>query len=633
MRFLARLLGRPLATSEAQDERIGATAGVPVLGLDAIASASYGPEAALTAMMAAGAAAPHALGGMVAGYLLLLAGLSFSYWQTIAAFPDGGGAYTVARRNLGERAGLVAAAALCTDYVLNVAVALSAGAGAIVSVVPALHPWTLTLTLGLLALLTIVNLRGVRAAGLAFRLPAYAYLTALGLVIGFGLVHAWLSGGSPGAAARVAPADPGTAVGVWLWLRAFAAGCTAMTGIEAVSNGVPLFREPRVRRARRSLAIISISLGLLLVGIALLVRVYGIQATPPGTPTYESVLSRIIRAVAGRGVVYDLGMASVLAVLALSANTSFADFPRVCRLLALDGYLPADFAHQGRRLVYADGILLLAGFAFVLLVAFGGVTDRLIPLFAVGAFLAFTMSQIGMAAGRREDGRHSRAATRLVSAAGAVLTSVALAIIVATKFADGAWLVVIVLPMLVWLFRRVRRHQDELTRLEEQPDPLRLDTLGSLAAVVPLTRLDRTAQSALRFAATIAPDVYAVQVLAEEPGVDDLGATWRTDVEPSARASGRRPPSLVVIRSPFREFYGPLLEWIDALAAREPGRTIAVVVPELVARRWYDVFVRGRPTLLKGLLALRGNPRIVVINVIAAPAEKGGRAIGAGDQP
>jgi amino acid transporter len=632
MRFLAGLLGRPLATSEARDERIGAAAGVPVLGLDALASASYGPEAALTAMMAAGVAAPHALGGMVAGYLLLLAGLFLSYWQTIAAFPDGGGAYTVARRNLGERAALVAAAALCTDYVLNVAVALSAGAGAIVSVVPALHPWALTLTLGLLALLTIVNLRGVRAAGLAFRLPAYAYLTSLGLVIGFGVVHVWLSGGSPRPASPVLRAGPGTAVGLWLWLRAFAAGCTAMTGVEAVSNGVPLFREPRVQLARRSLAIISISLGLLLVGIAQLARVYAIHATAPGTGAYESVLSQILRAVAGRGVVYDVSMASVLAVLALSANTSFADFPRVCRLLALDGYLPADFAHQGRRLVYADGILLLAGFAFVLLVAFGGVTDRLIPLFAVGAFLAFTTSQIGMAAGRREDGRRNRAAARLISAAGAALTSVVLAVIVVTKFAEGAWLVVIVMPMLVWVFQRVRRHQDELTRLEAQPDPVRLDTLGPLVAVVPLTRLDRTAESALRFATTIAADVYAVQVLADEPGVDDLGSTWRQEVEPAARATGRRAPALVVIRSPFREFYGPLMEWIDALAARESTRTIAVIVPELVVRRWYDVFVRGRPTLLKGLLAMRGNPRIVVINVIAAPAEQDGRATGAGGQ-
>jgi amino acid transporter len=393
-----------------------------------------------------------------------------------------------------------------------------------------------------------------------------------------------------------------------------------MTGVEAVSNGVPLFREPRVRLARQSLAIISVTLGLFLMGIAALARVYTIQATHPNTPGYESVLSQMIRAVAGRGMVYDATMASVLAVLALSANTSFADFPRVCRLLALDGYLPADFAHRGRRLVYSDGILLLSGLALVLLVAFGGITDRLIPVFAVGAFVAFTMSQIGMAVGRREDGGRTSGRARAVSTFGAILTAVALAVIVVTKFTEGAWLVLLVIPSLVWLFRGVRGHQAELARLDAPPAPIRLDGLAPPIAVVPLTRLDRAGQAALRFAGAISPDVYAVQVLAGEPEPDSLERAWRAEVSPAAQAAGRPPPALVILRAPFREFYGPLLDWVETLAAREANRTIAVVVPELIVRHWYDVFVRGRPTLLKGLIAMRGNPRIVAINVLT-PAD------------
>jgi amino acid transporter len=391
------LFGRPLRSEEQEAQKIGPLRGIPVLGLDALASAAYGPEAALTILIPAGAAASAYIGPVSAVIIALLALVYLSYRQTIAAYPNGGGSYTVASENLGRIPGLIAASALALDYVLNAAVAISAGVGAVVSAVPALLPHTLALCLAILALLTLVNLRGVRESGLVFMAPAYAFLGCLGVTIVIGVVRALGAHGHPVPVAT--PPVPGratAAVGTWLVLRAFASGCTAMTGVEAVSNGVPIFKDPAVRMAQRTLTVIVASLAALLAGIAYLSHAYGIVATPPGRAGYESVLSQLIAAVTGRGVFYYGAIASVVAVLCLSANTSFAGFPRLCRVLALDEYLPAEFAHPGRRLVYSVGIVGLALLAGLLLVVFGGITDRLIPLFAVGAFLAFTMSQAGM---------------------------------------------------------------------------------------------------------------------------------------------------------------------------------------------------------------------------------------------
>jgi len=392
-----KLLGQPLASSEEGQQKIGVFAGVPSLGLDGLSSAAYGPEAALTILLPLGAVGLVYIGPITLVILALLTILYFSYRQTIAAYPNGGGSYTVAHENLGIKFGLLAAAALMLDYTLTVAVGISAGVGALISAVPGLHRHTLMLCLAFLALITLVNLRGAREAGAIFALPTYLFVLSLGGVLVYGLIQALGHGGHPHPV-LAPPAVPKAVEGVslWLLLRAFASGCTAMTGVEAVANGVTIFADPVVRNAQRTLTAIVVILLALLAGIAYLCHAYGIAAMDEARPGYQSVLSLLLGAVVGRGGVYYVTLGSVLAVLVLSANTSYAGFPRLCRLVALDSYLPHAFALLGRRLVYTVGILFLTGLCGILLIAFKGITDKLIPLYAVGAFLAFTLSQAGM---------------------------------------------------------------------------------------------------------------------------------------------------------------------------------------------------------------------------------------------
>ncbi|HYZ63447.1 MAG TPA: APC family permease, partial [Acetobacteraceae bacterium] len=386
MSLIALLLGRPLANREAETRKIGVFEAVPAMGLDGLGSASYGPEAMLTVLAAAGAAGLGAVQPTTWAIIALLAMLCFSYWQTIAAYPTNGGSYTVARENLGTEAGLLAAAALMLDYMLNVAVGISAGVGALVSAFPALQPFILPLCLTILVTITLVNLRGTKESGVAFAVPTYTFITTLLVVLGLGVWAAWTQGGRPQPVIPPPSAtDMAGPVTLWLILRAFAAGCTAMTGVEAVSNGVGAFKDPAVKYAHRTLAVICIVLGVLLLGIAYLARAYGIEAMDQTAPGYQSVISQLVGAVWGRGWLYWLTIGSVLAVLCLSANTSFVGFPRLCRMVASDGYLPKAFALPGRRLVYTAGVLFLAGGAGGLLLVFGGITDRLIPLFAIGA--------------------------------------------------------------------------------------------------------------------------------------------------------------------------------------------------------------------------------------------------------
>ena len=555
------------------------------------------------------------LAPVAAWIVALLVVVFLSYRQTIAAYPGGGRSFTVANENLGSTAGLVAAGALACDYILNVAVAISAGVGAIVSAIPALLPYTPALCLAVLTLLTVVNLRGIRSTGLLFMAPTYVFVGSMGLIIVLGLIRTLASNGHPSPVAPLpaAPVAGGAAIGLWLFLRAFASGCTAMTGVEAVSNAVPLFREPRVRLAKRTLTVI-VTILLLLGGIALLVRAYGISATPPGQAGYQSVVSQVVTAVAGRGPMYYLTMTSVLMVLALSANTSFADFPRVCRVLAAEHYLPAEFAHRGSRLVFTTGILVLAVLAGVLLVVFGGVTDHLIPLFAVGALLAFTMSQLGMVAHWRRTPRAGQLPRLALNAVGAGATAIALAIIVISKFSHGAWITALVIPGFVLLFRRMKQYNERLLEITRAAGSLDVSHLSAPVVVIPLRRLGLVGQKALRFALSITPDVYVVQILAEELDTEDLRAEWHDVVEEPVRQAGRTPPRLIVLRSPYRQFHQRLMEWLHKLVTTHPERHVIVLIPELVHRRWYQFLISHRALRLKAELLLRGGPRVSVMS-------------------
>ena len=405
-----------------------------------------------------------------------------------------------------------------------------------------------------------------------------------------------------------------SAPSAWLLLRAFASGCAALTGVEAVSNAVPIFRQPTVKLARRTLAILIALLAFLLSGIANLSHAYRITATHPGQAGYESIISQLAGAVMGRGVLYYITIAAVLLVLTLSANTSFADFPRVCRVLALDEYLPPEFAHRGSRLVFSRGILVLAGLAALLLAVFGGITDRLIPLFAIGAFGAFTLSQLGMVFHwRRSRETHARC-SMILNSIGATATAGTLIVITISKFMEGAWLVLLVIPPLLYGFTRIRRAQAEVNRELEDQGPLDVSNLFDPIVVVPLKRLDRVARKALRLALSMTPEIHVLQIFSEELNTDDLRKVWRELVEEPVRLLNRPPPRLVVRQSEYREFFGPLLKYLKELASQHPERHIAVLVPELVERRWYHLFFPHRTTVLKALLLLRGGPQIVIIS-------------------
>jgi len=611
------LFGKTLASDEEGEHRVGVLAAIPMLGLDALGSAAYGPEAALTLLLPLGAAGPGYIGPITLLIVALLMIVYFSYLQTIAAYPHGGGSYTVAKDNLGTTFGLVAAAALLLDYVLVVAVGISAGVGALISAVPVLQPHTLALCLAILALITLVNLRGVRESGLAFVVPTYLFVVSLLMVLGIGTVKAALSAGRPDPVEMVpSPPSVATAATLWLLMRSFAAGCTAMTGVEAISNGVSAFREPAVVRARRTLTVIIALLAVMLVGIAYLCRAYQIGAMPPGEEGYQSILSQLTAAVVGRNWFYYITIGAVLGVLAISANTGFADFPRLCRVIAQDGFLPNSFAHRGRRLVYSRGILVLTTLSGAILIAFHGLTDNLIPLFAIGAFLAFTLSQAGMVAHwRKVGGPHARW-SMAINAAGAVCTAVTLVVVLVSKFVDGAWITTLIIPVLLALFAGVRAHYRSIVSEITTTAPLDAYDLQPPVVLLPIRGWSGITRKALRFALKISHDVFALHVADDEKTMADLEDTWEERVCKPATAAGLTPPKLMVVYSPYRKLYAPLKQAVSDLQHAYPGRDLAVIVPELVSTRWYHYLLHNQTAaVIKAYLLFSGFRRVVVVNV------------------
>ena len=611
------LFGRRLATFEEGEQRVGVLSGIPMLGLDALASAAYGPEAALTLLIPLGITGVAYIGPISTLIIALLLIVYFSYRQTIAAYPHGGGSYTVAKENLGTTAGLLAAAALMLDYVLTVAVGISAGVGALVSALPRFQPYTLWLCLAILAMITVVNLRGVKESGVAFIVPTYLFIVTLLAVIAIGVGKTLLSGGRPTPVEPPAVQPPAAmAASFWLLMRAFASGCTAMTGVEAVSNGVTAFKEPTVLNARRTLTAIVVVLAVLLAGIAYLCRAYGIGATEPGQPGYQSILSQLVAAVAGRGIFYYVTIGSVLSVLALSANTGFADFPRLCRVIAQDGFLPRGFAHRGRRLVYSQGIMVLAGLSAGLLIGFGGITDRLIPLFAVGAFLAFTLSQAGMVEHWRRSAHEHAGTSMAINAAGAICTAVTLVVVLVSKFVEGAWVMMFLIPGLLALFYSVHRHYQTVARRVASSEPVDVENLKPPLVLLPVRGWSAITRRAMRFAMELSPEVFALHIAGDENAMAALEDGWKTLVVEPALAVHRPAPKLIVVYSPYRRLYAPLKEVVTDLKHAHPDRDIAVIIPELIGNRWYHFILHNQTgVLIEAYLRLSGFRRVVVINV------------------
>jgi len=608
------LFGRPLATSEERAEHIGPVAGIPIFGLDALSSAAYGPEAALTLLIPLGLAGVSYIVPVSTAIVILLAIVYFSYRQTIDAYPQGGGSYTVASQNLGKNAGLLAAAALMVDYTLTAAVGISAGVGALISAVPSLQPHTLALCLGVLVILTIVNMRGVHDTGVVFMIPTYLFTGTLLIVIAAGAWQTFASGGHPHPVTPLPQTAQATAlVGLWLLLKVFSSGCTAMTGVEAVSNGVMAFRDDARKNAKITLTIIIVLLAILLIGIALLCRAYGIVATDPLGPGYESVLSMLTRAIMGHGWFYYLTIASVLLVLALSANTAFADFPRLMRAIALDNFMPRVFLLRGRRLLYSWGIYVLVFLTAALLILFGGVTDRLIPLYAIGAFLAFTLSQAGMVAHWMREG--NAPVRTMINGLGAITTGITTLVVLVAKFVDGAWVTALLIAAMILVMRLVNRHYERVARETALDRPIAPAEVTEPIVVVPIDRWSRITEKALSFALSMSNDIRCLHVqVADEP--DDICKVWDEKIAEPLRAAGKCVPQFKILRSPFRYVLQPVVDYILEVERQSKYHKICVLVPELVVRYWWENLLHNRRAdLLKVMLLLRGNRRIIVINI------------------
>jgi amino acid transporter len=616
MNGLNFLMGKPLASSEERAECIGPIAGIPVFGLDALSSAAYGPEAALTLLIPLGVAGIAHIVPISLAIIGLLAIVYFSYCQTIDAYPHGGGSYTVASENLGANAGLLAAAALMIDYILNAAVGISACVGALVSAFPWLEPHMLALCLIILFILTFVNMRGVKDTGATFLFPTYIFVGSLLIVIAVGAVRTIAAHGHPLPMVEP-PRLPvsGAMLSLWVLAKVFASGCTAMTGVEAVSNGVMAFREPTQKNAKRTLTIIILLLMVFLAGIAVLCKYYGIGATDPGAAGYQSILSQLTAAVMGRGWFYYATIGSILTVLALSANTSFADFPRLTRAIAQRDYLPHVFLIRGRRLLYSHGIVALVGFTALLLIVSRGVTDWLIPLFAIGAFLAFTLSQAGMVLHWKRVGGAGAGHRMVINGVGAVATGLTLMVVLVAKFTAGAWITAILVPALMIVMTAVKRHYDGVARELAVDRPMRVENLNEPLIIIPMDRWSRLSEKALRFAMKLSDEVQAVHVDAEEC-YDEVRQMWQRNVASPFQEAGKVAPELVLVESPYRFVLVPLVDYILKVESECPHRQVAVLVPELVVKHWWQAPLHNqRAQVLKLLLLMRGNQRIMVINI------------------
>jgi amino acid transporter len=509
------------------------------------------------------------------------------------------------------------------DYILTAAVGLSAGVTALVSAIPQLHRFQLLLCLVILVFIAIINMRGVKETGAVFMLPTFLFVGTLLATIFVGVYHALMTGGHPHAVAAPPPPDMSQFAKftplllVWLLMKAFSNGCAAMTGVEAVSNGVTAFKEPRSQNANRTLTVIIGILILLLFGLSYVARAYGVTAMDPDTTgnAYQSVLSIEVSAVFGRGWFYYVTMGGVLAALSFSVNTAFADFPRMARAIAGQDYLPHVFLLRGRRLLFSHGIYALTGFTALILILFNGVTDRLIPLYAIGAFLAFTLSQAGMVVHWHKtlDAPH-RHLKMFINGLGSVATGISLCIILMTKFMYGAWVTVLLVPLLIGIMVGVKQHYTRVKRETDDPTPLRLTGLEPPIVVIPMARWDKITEKAMRFGMLMSPLVKVVHVDSDD--TDALGGVWEQMVLVPVREHNFAVPELVVVKSTFRTILSPLMDYVLQLEDENPGRKIAVLLPELVVKHWWENLLHNqRVQLLKLLLLLKGNQRIVVVNI------------------
>jgi amino acid transporter len=602
------LVGSPIPTAREAHERLTKLQALAVFSSDALSSVAYATEEIMKVLVLAGVGLLSLTLPISMVIVLLLAIVVISYRQTIQAYPSGGGSYIVANDNLGMFPGLTAAGALLIDYVLTVSVSIAAGVAAITSLVPEWLPFTVPLSVAAVVLITLANMRGIRESGSIFAVPTYVFVGTMYLLIGYGLYRLAIGGivYEPPPSAKLPGAET---LGIFLLLRAFAQGCTAMTGTEAISNGVPAFKPPEAANARATLVWMGVLLGSMFLGLSYLAIQIGVLPADE-----ETVISQIGRTVFGIGPMWWLLQIATALILILAANTSFADFPRLSSILARDRFLPRMFQFRGDRLAFTTGIVNLAMLSIVLLVVFNGSVDQLIPLYAVGVFTSFTLSQAGMVRHWRKLREPGWQRSAVINGLGAVATGIVTLVIAATKFAEGAWLVVLLIPLLIGMFYSIHKHYKRLDGARRAETPV-LPEEVIVRVVVPIVEVNVPARQALAYARAIAPDdqhVVAVHVTDDVASAEHLRREWE-EWEPGVE--------LVIVESPFRSLTGPLLAYIDALKDSHPRDTITVIIPELVASHWWENLLHNQ-TALRLKANLLFHPGIVVTNVpyhVAAP--------------
>jgi len=613
------LIGRPLSTADAPNQAIGKLIGLAVFSSDALSSVAYGPQELMVVLAAAGVAGLQLSFPIVIAIVLLLAILTFSYEQTIHAYPGGGGAYIVSRDNLGELPALMAGTALLTDYILTVAVSISSGVAQIVSAFPTLYPYRVEISVGFILFIMLVNLRGVKESGTAFAIPTYFFLLVIFITVIIGFIR-YLTG-SLGLVVDPSALEVGIVqpITLFLILRSFANGTSSLTGVEAISNGIPAFKEPRSKNAGITLVWMAGILGVLLLGITFLANHIG--ALPAESETVISQLARTIYG--GRGLLYIAIISATTIILVMAANTAFADFPRLGALTAVDGFLPRQLAYRGSRLVYSRGIAALAIIASLLVIGFKASVTSLIPLYAIGVFLSFTLSQAGMArrwwkAGHLKPGTEVREPGSIlihdegwqhkmvINGIGSICTCVVAVVFAATKFKDGAWIVIVLIPALIMVFFAIHRHYKRLAGQLSLDNYTPLGRPERVRVIMPISGVHRGTLQALRYARQLSDDITAVHISIDAKDaarVQDKWEHWGDGIR------------LVILDSPYRLFLEPLLEYIDKVdAARQPDEVITIIVPQFIPKHWWANFLHTRTAeALRRVLLNRKN--IVVTEV------------------
>jgi amino acid transporter len=598
------LIGAPLTTAAAAHERLTKVKALAVLSSDALSSVAYASEEILRILLLAGLGALSLslpIGGAI---VLLLFIVGFSYRQTIKAYPHGGGSYIVAKDNLGEVPALIAGASLLVAYILTVAVSISAAVAALVSAIPEVQDHLVASGLVLILLVTILNLRGIRESGSIFAAPTYLFLFGIGVMLIIGFVRNALNGFEVVEPTRHVEAGAGS-VTVILILRAFASGCSALTGVEAISDGVPAFQKPEWRNARTTLTVMIAILAVMFAGITFLAHQYGAVPISPEESGYETVVSQIAREVfGGANIAYYFIQFATVAILVLAANTAYSDFPRLSFFMARDKYMPSQFTFRGDRLAFTTGIVTLGALSAAVLAIFGGETERLLPLYAVGVFAAFTFSQLGMVMRwqrRREEGWRQG---RIINTIGAATTGLVTAVVGITRFTEGAWAVILIILGLVIVFRGINKHYSQATTELMALTPTRSEDIA-LLVVVPISRLNRVAQQTLAYARSMSDNVSALHISDDEESIADMQAQW---------AESNTDVPLVIIESPYRSLVGPLLTYLDELQRQAPDATLTVVLPEYVPRHWWEQILHNQ-TALRIKAALLFRPGTVVVSV------------------